>query len=239
LAEVKRSGLKIAPVRISVKKLRREDWVESWKRHFQPIKIGSALLIKPGWSRCRPAKGQALVVLNPGLSFGTGQHPTTGFCLKQLVLCRDWSRAKSFLDIGTGSGILAIAAAKLGYSPVEAFDSDPDSVRIANTNARQNRVAGVLRIRNADITRLTRRGGGKFDVICANLTADLLLSQCDRITNQLKAGGILVLAGILKAEFPAVQRVYRNKGLKPVFNEIKKEWRSGAFRAPNGSKRFH
>jgi ribosomal protein L11 methyltransferase len=239
LAEVERSGLKIAPARISVKKLRRKDWVESWKRHFQPINIGSALLIKPGWSRRRPSKGQALVILNPGLSFGTGQHPTTGFCLKQLVLSRDRSRPQSFLDIGTGSGILAIAAAKLGYSPVEAFDSDPDSVRIANTNARQNRVLGTIRIRNADITRLPRRGGGKFDMVCANLTADLLVSERDRITNQLKAGGILVLAGILKAEFPTVQRIYRNTGLKLVFNEVKKEWRSGAFRSPSGSKRFH
>ena len=111
------SGLDIGPGSISLKRIRQEDWAESWKRHFKPLVIGSALLLKPSWSRRRPRKGQAVVVLDPGLSFGTGRHPTTAFCLRQLVARRRRGEAQSCLDIGTGSGILAIAAAKLGYAP--------------------------------------------------------------------------------------------------------------------------
>ena len=110
-------GLDIGPGSISLKRIRQEDWAESWKLHFKPVVIGSALLLKPSWSRRRPRKGQAVVVLDPGLSFGTGRHPTTAFCLRQLVARRRRAEAQSCLDIGTGSGILAIAAAKLGYAP--------------------------------------------------------------------------------------------------------------------------
>ena len=85
LASVKRCGLKIGPGKISIARVRRQDWTESWKRHFRPIEIGNALLVKPSWSKKRPQKGQSVVILNPGLSFGTGQHPTTLFCLEEIV----------------------------------------------------------------------------------------------------------------------------------------------------------
>ena len=88
LRQVSACGLNVAPAKISVKKLRLQDWAESWKRHFQPIEIGDALLVKPSWSNRRPRRGQAIVVLDPGLSFGTGQHPTTAFCLRQLAARR-------------------------------------------------------------------------------------------------------------------------------------------------------
>src|SRR5436190_4239810 len=112
---IRQCGLKVGHPRLSIKRLPRQDWAESWKQHFQPIEIGAALLIKPSWSKQRQKKGQATVVLDPGLSFGTGQHPTTAFCLRELVRCRKPGTSQSFLDIGTGSGILAIAAARLGY----------------------------------------------------------------------------------------------------------------------------
>src|SRR6266478_6025913 len=128
LRQIRRCGLNIGPARITIRKVRREDWAESWKKHFQPLEIGRALLIIPSWSRRRPRAGQAVVVLDPGLSFGTGQHPTTAFCLEQIVARRQIGGRQSFLDIGTGSGILAIAAARLGYRPVRAFDLDPAAV---------------------------------------------------------------------------------------------------------------
>ena len=93
LKRIASSGLDIGPGKISLKRIRREDWAESWKLHFKPMVIGSALLLKPSWSRRRPRKGQAVIVLDPGLSFGTGRHPTTAFCLRQLVAAPP-SRAK-------------------------------------------------------------------------------------------------------------------------------------------------
>ena len=161
LKRIARSGLDIGPGKISLKGIRQEDWAESWKLHFKPVVIGSALLLKPSWSRRRPRKGQAVVVLDPGLSFGTGRHPTTAFCLRQLVAGRRPGEAQSCLDVGTGSGILAIAAAKLGYAPVDAFDFDPQAVRVARANARRNGVSARIRLLAAgpDETALPGRSG--------------------------------------------------------------------------------
>src|SRR5438128_2022984 len=181
LQQIQSCGLDIGAARIAIRKLRGEAWADSWKKHFQPLEISRALLVKPSWSRRRPRAGQAVVVLDPGLSFGTGQHPTTAFCLEQLVACRPAGRARSMLDIGTGSGILAIAAAKLGYHPVHAFDFDPGAVRVARANAFQNRVEERIRIYLQDLTRLPLRCVGTFDVVCANLASDLLIGQSKRI----------------------------------------------------------
>lgn len=232
LQKIRGCGLKIGSGRISLEKIRREDWAESWKRHFKPIEIGSALLIKPGWSRKRRKKGQVVVVLDPGLSFGTGQHPTTSFCLRQIasrVSLIAQHAPLSLLDIGTGSGILAIAAAKLDYSPVDAFDFDPEAVRIARENARKNRVSGRVHITRGDVTKLAMRSAKRFDLICANLISTLLIAEQRRILSHLKENGVLVLAGILKSEFETVQKAYEKAGLRLIASETEKEWRSGAF----------
>ncbi len=229
LKAIQRSGLDIGSGKISATRVAREDWSESWKRHFKPIEIGSRLLIKPSWIKRRARKNQAVVVLDPGLSFGTGNHPTTAFCLRQLATCRQAEQAQSFLDIGTGSGILAIAAVKLGYGPVYAMDFDPEAVRVARQNARQNGVLKQLAINRQDLTKLPRQSRKKYDVICANLISTLLLSEKDRILSRLQAQGTLVLAGILKEEFPEIQRAWEQAGVKLVNSQIKGEWRSGAF----------
>ena len=135
----------------------------------------------------------------------------------------------SFLDIGTGSGILAIAAAKLGYAPVHAFDFDPQSVQIARANAHANRVQHKLRITRADLTRLTGQPARQYDVICANLLANLLIAGRDRILARIKPDGVLVVAGILECEFDEVRRAYEAAGMKLVTSKAQKEWRSGAF----------
>jgi ribosomal protein L11 methyltransferase len=215
--------------RLSLTRLRAENWAESWKRHFRPLEIRGRLLVKPGWSRRRPGPGEAVVVLDPGLSFGTGHHPTTAFCLGQLVRVRRLACGQSFLDIGSGSGILAIAAAKLGYRPVRAFDNDPEAVRVAVANARRNRVADKLGFRRLDLARLPGRGRGRYSVVCANLIANLLLRERRRIVAQVAPAGLLVLAGILAVEFGAVQRAYEGAGLRLVASRTQKEWRSGAF----------
>ena len=229
LDELRQLGLDLGPATLSRKSIRREDWAESWKRHFKPMEIGRALLLKPSWSKRKPRREQALVVLDPGLSFGTGQHPTTRFCLEQIVAVRADASPRSFLDIGTGSGILAIAAAKLGYRPVEAFDFDPDSVRVARENARRNDVSRRLHLAQADLTKLPSRSAKKFDLVCANLIYDLLLAERSRILNRVAPGGTLVLAGILTTQFDLVQSAYGAKGWSLVASREEKEWKSGAF----------
>jgi len=229
LKNLKKCGLKIGSGKISVTQIPPEDWAESWKRHFKPMEIGKVLLLKPSWIKKRPKKGQAVVVLDPGLSFGTGQHATTEFCLQEIVRNANTSRRQSLLDIGTGSGILAIAAAKLGYKPVSAFDFDPEAVRVARANTQTNGALPNIRIFQDDVTRLPTRTKWRYDFICANLISDLLVAERKRIVAQLSPGGILVLAGILKKEFAEVQREFEKSGLKLVRAKNKKEWRSGSF----------
>ena len=170
-----------------------------------------------------------MVILDPGLSFGTGQHPTTSFCLKALVHSVKIGTRQTFLDIGTGSGILAIAAVKLGYQPVQAFDFDPESVRVAQANARKNRVETRLKPTRGDITKMPVKAAQKYDLVCANLISTLLVSEKRRIVNRLKPGGILVLAGILAVEFAEVELAFADLGLKRIASQVQNEWCSGAF----------
>jgi ribosomal protein L11 methyltransferase len=229
LRQIQNYGLEILPGNISITRIRRADWAESWKRHFRPIEIGGALLVKPSWSKQRAAKNQRVVILDPGLSFGTGQHPTTAFCLREIVRHRDHARRQSFLDLGTGSGILAIAAAKLGYQPVRALDCDAAAIRVAGRNSQANGVWNKMQITRADVAKLPLRPEQKIDLICANLTADVLLAARKRIAAQLNHGGMLVLAGILHREFPAARKTFTNLGLKLVARERRQGWSSGSF----------
>jgi ribosomal protein L11 methyltransferase len=229
LKRITNCGLKIESGKVTLAKVRREDWAESWKRHFKPIEIGDTLLVKPSWSKKLPRQNQAVVVLDPGLSFGTGQHPTTAFCLRALVRHRTIGVRRSFLDMGTGSGILAIAAAKLGYSPVYAFDFDPEAVRVARANARVNGVHKQLRLARADVTKLPLHPARRYDLICANLISTLLISERRRMMAQLNRGGTLVLAGILKSEFLQVQKAFEELGLKLAVRKAENEWCSGSF----------
>ena len=263
LERITNCGLIIGSGKVTLAKVRREDWAESWKRHFKPIEIkfenrrgelreppisfgksgaksgirvtrpseetGKSLLIKPSWSKRRARKNQAVVVLDPGLSFGTGQHPTTAFCLRALVRHHNTGARRSFLDMGTGSGILAIAAVKLGYSPVYGFDFDPEAVHVARANARTNGVQRKLRIMRRDVTKLPILPARQYDLICANLISTLLVAGRRRIVAQLHRGGTLVLAGILRSEFSQVQKIYAKLGLKLAIKKIENEWCSGSF----------
>jgi len=233
LKNIRNHGLDTTPGTITIRRIRRTDWAESWKKHFKPVEISRTLLIKPGWSKRCPREGQAVVVLDPGLSFGTGQHPTTSFCLKQLANKRCAGRSQSFLDIGTGSGILALAAVKLGYRPVAAIDLDPVAIRVAKANARRNRCSRFVRFSRRDLARLPLRSGRRFDVVCANLETDLLLRQRDRIVNRLEPGGALVLAGIPESQFSTVHRCYKAARLNLVASSAKCGWHSAVFRIGN------
>lgn len=229
LKRIQAAGLDLGKPVIAIKKLAPENWAESWKRHFKPIEIGKALLIKPSWSKRRERKGQAVVILDPGLSFGTGQHATTSFCLQQMVAYRKPSTRQTFLDVGSGSGILAICAAKLGYAPVEAFDFDPEAVRVSRENAAENKVEKVVKPTRKDLTQLPANSARKYDLICANLMYDLLISEAEKISQRLKPDGNLILAGILSTQFSMVQKAYKKLGLKLIATREEKEWQSGEF----------
>lgn len=230
LAHIRACGLDTGSGEVHVKLLKGADWMESWKKHFVPLDIAGKLLIKPSWEKRRPKKGQHEIILDPGISFGTGHHATTSFCLEQLAGHRVDETRQSVIDIGCGSGILGIAAAKLGYTAIVCFDYNADSVRSARENAARNHVADRVRPTVKDLTRLPVETARKYDIVCANLIYDLLIAERERITNRLKPDGRLVLAGILETQFPKVTRAFREIGFKLVTAQVGGEWKSGAFR---------
>lgn len=229
LAGLVECGVDPTPARVAIRKVAARDWAESWKRHFKPVSIGRKLLVKPTWNRRKPVQGQAMVLLDPGLSFGTGQHATTRFCLQELVRFRNPDRPQSVLDAGMGSGILALAAVALGYAPVDGFDYDPDCVRTARENAALNRLQDRVRFEQADVTRIPMRPERRYDVVCANLMADLLIAEAKRIVARVAKGGRLVLAGILVTQFPQVEAAYGKLGWKRIADCTEGEWKSASF----------
>lgn len=230
LERIREAGIHTGSGHVAVSRVSKA-WMQSWKRHFKPLNIGNKLLIQPTWSTRKPSPGQRLIVMDPGLSFGTGQHPTTAFCLSELVRRRKQlpGNELSFLDLGTGSGILSIAASKLGFRPVSALDFDPESVRVARGNARRNRVS--VPFARKDILAMPLKTKHRFSVVCANVTADILIDAKTRIVARVAPQGLLVLAGILEREFQTVQWHYERMGLRLVRARTAGEWRSGAFEA--------
>ena len=222
------AGVDVGAGNWAVERVKREDWSESWKKHFSPIEVGDRLLVKPEWEEIEPKLGQAVVILNPGMSFGTGHHATTLFCLKQLAECMPVGGGKSLLDAGTGSGILAISAAKLGYAPVEAWDFDPVAVGVARRNAEQNGLGQTLAFEDRDLTKMPP-GGRQFDVVCANLMSELLVAEKSKLASWLAPTGRLVLAGVLLEQFAQVEAGFCGLGMELVAAESLDEWRSGAF----------
>jgi len=232
LDAIQRAGLNTGQAVIRASRLPARNWAEAWKRHFRPLTIGRKLLVLPGWIKRKPLPGQKTVVLDPGLSFGTGHHPTTCFCLKAIVRASQMRRVPpgamtSFLDLGTGSGILAIAAAKLGFLPVHAVENDPVAVQVARENARRNQVQDKICLVCENLRRF--KPDQRYSIVCANLITGLLIAERKCIARMVEPGGTLVLAGILAAEFSQVVDSYKDVGAVLKRDETRQEWRSGEF----------
>ena len=184
------------------------DWKEAYKHHFRPWS-DRGLHWVPVWERDSYdlPEGDCLIPLDPGMAFGTGNHETTRLCVRRLLDVRDLRQAElknglSVIDAGCGSGILALSAKKLGFSPVEGFDIDPDSVRISLDNARLCELEGDVAFRWADL--LEGLKGKEADVIMANILANVLQEHADLLLAAVRPGGWLILSGILTVEVEAV-----------------------------------
>ncbi len=208
--------------------LKKEDWAEAWKKYFTLIPISDRLMIKPSWLEYQPLPEQKVLEIDPGMSFGTGQHATTLFCLKMIDKLSGQADVHSFLDAGCGSGILAIAASLLGYEPIDAFDYDADAVMIARENLELNRIANVEPT-TADAANYPGRAE-HYDFVCANILGHLLKAYRKNIANWVRPGGYLALAGILDREFEGVSNAFLQIGFEEVERETLREWTSGLFR---------
>ena len=209
--------------------IKREDWSEVWKKYFNILPISERLVIKPSWIDYDAKPGQKIVEIDPGMSFGTGQHATTAYCLKTLDQLADDKNVSSFLDAGCGSGILSIAAAKLGYGAIAAFDIDYDSIIIAGENIEDNGISkDRIALKVADLAEY-QPPQQTYDLVAANILAHILRENRDKIVSFVKPGGKLILAGILTSDFENTAGYFSKKGLEMIDSFTEKEWTSGLF----------
>jgi ribosomal protein L11 methyltransferase len=204
-ALIEKSGETEAVI-ITIAQIPGQDWNESWKKGFTPLDVGKCFTILPPWEKMR--EGRINLVIDPGMAFGTGHHETTRSCLVLMERYADTTRKERFLDLGTGTGLLAIAAVKLGYRNVTAVDTDPLSIEAVTRNRELNHVADIDLMRGsiADVH-------GTFDVIAANIISGVLVQSAPDISSSLSPGGIAILSGILAEQADEVITAYEHSGM--------------------------
>jgi ribosomal protein L11 methyltransferase len=172
--------------------LGRADWAEAWKAQYRVLHIGQRLVIRPSWLSYTPQPGEVVLTLDPGMAFGTGLHASTRLCLAALERCL--RPGDALLDVGTGSGILAIAAARLGAGAVLALDVDPLAVRVARENAALNGVAEIVEVRQGSLPVEPSAG---WDIIVVNILAETIARMAPALAAHLATGGLLIASGVL------------------------------------------
>ncbi len=199
-----------------------QDWNESWKKGFRPLDVGEHFTILPPWEDKR--SGRINLIIDPGMAFGTGHHETTRSCLV-LMEKYDGKIAKgNFLDLGTGTGLLAIAASKLGYDQVVAIDTDPLAIEAARKNIKLNQVINIELLEGNII-----EAPGTFDCIVANIISGVLVLLAREISSRLKPSGIAILSGILAEQADEVTKAYEQTGLKFIEDFHDDKWVSLVF----------
>ena len=194
-----------------------DDWIEVWKKHFRPLHIGERIVVVPEWIAYEKQPHKEVVLLDSNMAFGTGEHETTSMCLE--LLQEQLKGGDTVLDVGCGSGILGIAAAKLGAGECYLSDLDPIAVKSATHNAEKNGVSVIVTQAN-----LLDGSGVKADLVLANITAEVLALLAPAIPNALKRTGTLILSGIIKDRLQFVKDTYAAVGLNVIEERCKGEW---------------
>jgi ribosomal protein L11 methyltransferase len=214
---------------LDVRVVLESDWAEAWKRHIGVMRIGRRVVIRPSWRRHRGAADDVVVALDPGMAFGTGLHPTTRLCVAGIerwadlgYLAHGTARDGSarVLDVGCGSGILSIVAARLGAGEVVGVDTDPIAVEATTANARRNRVARRLHAHAGSLP----EAGGPYDLVVANLIASVLVALADRLAEAVTPGGRVLTSGIFLDRESDVAAALAGAGLRAAGRTAEGEW---------------
>ncbi len=199
--------------------VRDEDWLETWKQYFKPFRAGEHLVIKPTWESYTPQDGDRVIEIDPGMAFGSGKHETTAMCLEFLE--ETLRGGEEVIDVGTGSGILAIGAALLGASHVLAIDIDPDAVRVARENIAHNGMADRITAVRGD---LLKNQSAVCDVCVANIIADIICAFAAPLRSRIAAGGVFIASGIIKEREEEVVRSVTEAGYTILEIRRRGEW---------------
>lgn len=219
VAALPRFGLDVGAGEVSTVKVSEEDWSVSWKKYYKPTKIGDRIVIKPTWEEYKPGKDEIIIEMDPGMAFGTGTHETTIMCIQQLE--QHISEKCTVFDIGCGSGILSIAAAKLGADKVIGIDCDEIAVNVAEKNVVKNEIGNIIEIKHGNLMDTVTE---KADIIVANIIADVIISMSKDIRNFLNCDGYFIASGIILDKIREVEKNLTAHGLEIIKVETVGEW---------------
>ena len=201
-----------------IKRLAPEDWSESWKRHYTRLKPGERLVVIPAWEAAEVGAGELPILMDPGMAFGTGTHPSTQLCLR--LMERHLQPGDRVFDVGAGSGILSIGALRLGASSVVASDVDPVAVRATRQNAALNGLGDQIEVREGSVDAFAE----PFDVLVINILAEVIVGLLEDARERLAPGGRLLLAGIIAEREPLVLDRLAELGLQVAAREVDGDW---------------
>lgn len=204
---------------LSYRSLEEEDWATSWKAYYKPVKIGNHLVVKPSWENYIPGPEELVIELDPGMAFGTGTHATTAMALRMLEELMEPGTV--VYDVGTGSGILAIAAALLGARQVIAVDNDTVALKAARENVKLNGVEVTVRVQPGDLLKGLEITA---DVVVANIVADVLLLLLPQAARVLRPGGYIILGGIISSRSAEMLAALRTNGFTLIRQEAQGDW---------------
>ena len=190
-----------------------EDWANSWKEFYKPFKIGKIVIV-PAWESYEAEDDEIIVTMDPGMAFGTGTHETTRLIIG--LLQKYVKEGMSLLDVGTGSGILAICGAKLGAGPCRAYDIDPMSVRVANENIRESGLEEKITCDQSDLLKQVKNIAGGYDIICANIVADIIIRMTPDVAPFMSEKTVLLASGIISERADDVVACFEDNGFKIV-----------------------
>lgn len=202
--------------------VKEDDWAEAWKAHYHPLRIGKRMFIRPLWVEVETAPDDVVISLDPGMAFGTGTHPTTQLCLEALEDAVQ--PGIKVLDLGTGSGILAIGAAKLGAAHILALDIDPIAVKVTQENIEQNGVAEKITAQQGSLENVIT-SARRFDLVVVNILARIIIAMCDEhLGDTVRPGGKALFSGIIEEQANDVEAALRKTGLEPTRRRQEGDW---------------
>ena len=207
--------------KVSVSGVCEEDWANSWKAYYKPIEIGEKIVIVPAWEKYDVPAGKLAVRMDPGMAFGTGSHETTRLVIG--LLEKYIKGGERVLDVGCGSGILAICAAKLGAKECRAYDIDPVAVKVARENVKDSGLTNV-ECDTSDLLRGVDTTGGAYDVICANIVADIIIRMTPDVGALMHGGSVILASGIISERAEDVISCFEQHGLRIVEKAEENGW---------------
>lgn len=213
-------------VKIELVGMNEDDWANAWKKDYKTLHIGNRTVINPPWITYEPQNDEIVVQMDPGMAFGTGTHETTRLCL--LLLEKYMQIGSRVLDVGTGSGILSIAARKLGASSVFAYDIDPVAVRVARDNVEINDVSNITCGVSDLLSDIDR--SATYDFVCANIVADILIRMAPDIGAVMCKGGLIITSGIVQGKCIEVKETMERYGFTTIHTETENDWVAYVFK---------